>query len=371
MNLPQRFLKFTQALLDVAKDLRHFGCDRHRLVDELKTLTAVWMAILLGHLSGVQHVGWAAFSGYIVMKADVGESFTRGCMRVLGTCIGGIGAVLALSYVPLESIKQTLPLAMVGFVTLYMTMVGRYSYAWLLAGLTYAMIILAGLQTPTQVERFASSRLLEVGLGTLACVVVSVVFSYSIGARWLSKARAPIVPEQRALRFWQPLALRHALQGAFALAILSLCAGWNFDLDISQAAITILAVMVVPLDGLSEASKAVSKRLMHRMAGCLLGGGFAAVLLLFSQGSQVMTLILVAVGVLIGRHIENSSLDMKYLGMQFSLAFLVVMVPDQYDYIDPIVGLKRLGGILLGFFVLELVKFFSNLLVHYPSTRFD
>ncbi|MDT3717913.1 FUSC family protein [Pseudomonas oryzihabitans] len=225
------------------------------------------------------------------------------------------------------------------------------------------MVILAGLQRPDQIELFAWSRLLEVVLGTSACVLVSALSTYAIRNRWLPKIPDTATAEPLALAFWQPSALRHAVQGGLALALLSLMAAWKINVDISQAAITILAVMVVPPDRLGDASKAVSKRLLHRMLGCLLGGGLAALLLLVSQDSLWLTLAGVAIGVLIGRHIENGPLGIGYLGMQFALAFLVVMVPDHYDHLDPVAGLERLGGILLGFVVLEPLYFASTWLI--------
>ncbi len=366
--LPSHALsQLKQLLLDLGGDLRRFGRDRRRLIDELETLASVLLAILLGHLAGVQHVGWAAFSGYIVMRSNVRDSFARGCLRVLGTCIGAGCALLVLHYLHLQTHAQAVLLGIVGSLTLYLTLVGRHGYAWLLGGLTYAMVILAGLQTPDKIELFAWSRLLEVLLGTSACVLVSALSTYAIRNRWLPKAPDTPTSEPLALALWQTSALRHALQGGLALALLSLMAGWKIGVDISQAAITILAVMVVPLDRLSEASKAVSRRLLHRMLGCLLGGGLAALLLLLGQGSLWLILAGVAIGVLIGRHIENGPLGIGYLGMQFALAFLVVMVPDHYDHIDPVVSMERLGGILLGFIVLEPLYFALTWLISRPS----
>lgn len=365
----QALSEFKQLLRDLAGDLRQFGRDRRRLVDELETLASVLLAILLGHLAGVQHVGWAAFSGYIVMRSNVRDSFARGCLRVLGTCIGAGGALLVLRHLQLSVYEQAVLLGIVGSTTLYLTLVGRYGYAWLLGGLTYAMVILASLQLHSQIERYAWSRLLEVALGTAACVLVSALSTYAIRARWWPEAPATVASAPNARPLWQPAALRHALQGGLALALLALGAMWKLEVDISQAAITILAVMVVPLDGLSNASKAVSKRLLHRMLGCLLGGGLAAILLLVSQENLWLTLSGVALGVLIGRHIENGPLGIGYLGMQFALAFLVVMVPDHYDHIDPVAGMERLGGILLGFLVLEPVYWISTWLIRRLASR--
>ncbi|MDT3717914.1 FUSC family protein [Pseudomonas oryzihabitans] len=125
----QALSEFKQLLRDLAGDLRQFGRDRRRLIDEVETLASVLLAILLGHLAEVQHVGWAAFSGYIVMRSNVRDSFARGYLRVLGTCIGAGGGLLVLRHLHLQAHEQAVLLGIVGSLTLYLTLVGRHGYA--------------------------------------------------------------------------------------------------------------------------------------------------------------------------------------------------------------------------------------------------
>ena len=60
-------------------------------------------------------------------------------------------------------------------------------------------------------------------------------------------------------------------------------------------------------------------------------------------------------GVAIGRHIENGHAPIAYVGLQFSLAILVVLVPDSYAdaAIEP--ALLRLLSIAIGMALLEPV----------------
>jgi hypothetical protein len=59
--------------------------------------------------------------------------------------------------------------------------------------------------------------------------------------------------------------------------------------------------------------------------------------------------------VLIGRHIENGDAKLTYLGLQFTLAILVVLVPDSYANASIGPALNRLLSIFVGIAVLEPV----------------
>jgi hypothetical protein len=66
--------------------------------------------------------------------------------------------------------------------------------------------------------------------------------------------------------------------------------------------------------------------------------------------------------VIIGRHIENGATSMSYAGLQFTLAFLVVLVPDNYANAAVEPGFDRLIGILFGMVLLEPVVLIAHTL---------
>ncbi len=69
-----------------------------RMIDEIECACSVLLAILISHQIGAENVGWAAFSGYMVMRSHVAKSFTRGVLRIIGTLIGAGGALLLAPY---------------------------------------------------------------------------------------------------------------------------------------------------------------------------------------------------------------------------------------------------------------------------------
>lgn len=328
------------------------------MVDELECVASVLLAIALGHLADVRNVSWAAFSGYMVMRGHVSETLLRGSLRIVGT---GLGAVLALGLTPLVRENDALSaaaLALVGGASLYGALTRRRSYAWLFVGLTFEMILLDQLRHPdAALGPFAATRAREVIAGTAACVLVSLVSTVSLRRRW------PATPAPQPERLgWSPHAARHAGQGALAIAALPFLGELWRDPDLAQGAVTIMAVMLVPVGGIGASGLApVTRRILLRVAGCAAGAALSGVFLLLAHGAGVAAaaapvLILGAMlGVAVGRHIENGQGALAYAGAQFVLVILVALVPDSYAHAEIGPALDRLRGILVGVLVLEPV----------------
>ena len=321
-------------------------------MDELECVLSVLLAIVIAHLIGAQNISWAAFSGYMVMRGHIAETLLRGTLRILGTAFG---AGLALVVVPAVHVSwplSSLAGALFGGATLYGALTGRRAYAWLFTGLTFEMILLDKLEHPGDaVTTFAATRLMEITAGTCACVIVSTASALTMRRRWPG-IRAPS-PQRIG---WHPHALRHAAQAAVALAFLPLIGALFGIRELAQGAVSIMAVMLVPVSSLAASGlMSVSRKLMQRVAGCLAGAALAALVLLLAHGSTATLLLGTAAGVMIGRHIENGSHAHIYVGTQFTLAILVTLVPDSYAAAAIAPALDRLYGILVGMALLEPV----------------
>ncbi|MBS0224355.1 MAG: FUSC family protein [Proteobacteria bacterium] len=333
-------------------ELKTFVEPGPRLVDELECVLSVLLAIVLAHALGARNVSWAAFSGYMVMRGHVSQSLLRGVLRIGGTTVGAGLAILLVPLLLPYLVAASLVGAAIGGLTLYGALTSRRAYAWLFVGLTFEMVLLDHLAHPGfPVVDFAETRVLEVVAGTVACVVVSMASTLTARRRW------PAPPAPPAPTFgWHPGAARHAAQATVALALLPPL--WVFFgiSDLAQSAVTIMAVMLVPVSSLGVGSLGlVTRRVFHRAAGCLLGGVMAALFLFAAHGNAPVLIVATAIGVMIGRHIENGRGPVAYAGTQFTLAILVTLVPDSYAAaeIDP--GLHRLIGILIGSALMEPV----------------
>jgi len=322
-----------------------------RTVDEAEVVASVLLAIAVAHWLGAANVYWAAFAGYMVMRGHAGETLVRGLLRITGT---GAGGLLALGSAPFLGWwpAAAAALFLVGGGALYAAITAKRSYAWLFFGLTFAMVVLDKLAHPdVALARFVETRVLETVAGTLACLAVSLASTLTLRRIW------PATPTPRpAALGWHPEAARHALQAATALALLVGLSAWLHLPALPQAAIGIMAVMLVPADSIGASGlMPVSRRLVQRFLGCLAGAALAALILFVAQGSPPLLILGTIFGVVIGRHLENGDHAHRYVGTQFALAILIVLVPDSYADAEIRPALMRLAGVLIGFAVLEPV----------------
>lgn len=321
-----------------------------RLLDAAECACSVVLAIGLGHLLGADNISWAAITGYLVMRGHVAQSLLRGASRVAGTLAG---AALALLTVPM--VVSTVPAASfaagaVGCASLYAALTSKRSYAWLLFGLTFEMMLLDKLQYPSHaILNLARTRVVEVCAGTLACIVVSSVSTVSARRRWpgpRTDAAAPLG--------WTPQAARHAAVGGLALALMPPLGVWFAIPQLAQGAVTIMAVMLVPVASVGAGRfAAVTRRLLQRAAGGVAGAALAAVILLGGQASAPLLLAGTVAGVVAGRLLESGPAAYAYAGLQFSVAVLTTLVPDHLPTAAVAPGLERLAGILVGLGLLE------------------
>jgi uncharacterized membrane protein YccC len=345
-------------------EMRVLSVPGPRMIDEAECVGSVLLAIVLSHAIGAENVGWAAFSGYMVMRSHVKESFARGMLRVVGTVIGA-GVALALAPLLLRNAwLLSAGLMIAGGVTLYFAIVGKRAYAWLFTGLTFLMVLIEGMEHAEEpILRFAWTRVLEVVAGTTACVIVSALSTWTIRRTLPNPDQAMRAkPADWSAYQWHPAVARHALVGGLALALIPWVWLWLGIPSLSQSSVTVFAVMLMPAAAIGDdVLSPLSLRMMNRLIGCLAGAALASAVLLLSHHSPVGMTIGLCIGVIIGRHIENGPTSMSYAGLQFTLAFLVVLVPDNYTnaVLDP--GLDRLFGILFGLILLEPVVLAAHL----------
>jgi uncharacterized membrane protein YccC len=286
------------------------------------------------------------------MRGHVAETLVRGVMRIVGTALGAGLALLIVPYAVRFLPAAALAAAVLGTIGLYGMMTAKRAYAWLLFGMTFEMILLDKIEHPLfDTLDFARTRLLEVCAGTVACVIVSALSTWTARRHW------PAPPYPKPVRIgWHPQAARHAAQAGATLALLPFLHAAFHIPQLEQAGITIMAVMIVPVTGLAAGGLVpVSRRLLHRAIGCLCGSLIAAVILLSAQGMPAILIAGTLLGITIGRHIENGGPAYAYVGLQFTLAILVTLVPDNYADAAIRPAFERLASIFIGMALLEPV----------------
>lgn len=344
-----------------ARDFAAWPVGGDRFVDEAACLAAVLLAIGAARELGIGNVGWAAFSAYMVIRTDFGETVHRGGARVVGTAAGAMLACLLAPVVLHSTAWMGAALALFGGICLYLALLDRRAFGALFAGMAFAMVLIDGMEFPGEaLGALARARFLDVGVGSGAALLVGAIAAHIVRRGPIASDGTAAATRRAATRLWHPVAFVHALQGAIALALIPWVWTSLHVRSLSQSSTTIMAVMMVPVLDPAISLHPTSRKMRHRFVGCGIGALFATGILVLSHRSPLGMALAVCCGVLAGRHIENGALDIGYVGTQFALAVLVVLVPDDASGIDVHAGLSRLIGIVVGIALLQPVRCLVN-----------
>jgi uncharacterized membrane protein YccC len=350
-----------------ARDFAAWPVSGDRFVDEAACLAAVLLAIGAARELGIGNVGWAAFSAYMVIRPDFGETVHRGGARVGGTAAGVLCACLLAPVVAHSAAWTGAALALFGGICLYLALLDRRAYGALFAGMAFAMVLIDGMTFPDEaLGALARARFLDVCVGSGAALLFGALAAMTVRRRPAAAQDRGEAPRRQAPRLWHHGAFTHALQAAVALALIPQVWRVLHVRSLSQSSTTIMAVMMVPLLDVTASPHPASRKLKHRFIGSGTGALLATAVLVLSHASPIAMTLAVCLGVLVGRHIENGALDVGYVGTQFALTFLVVLVPDSVAAVDVRAGLARLSGILVGMALLQPVRL---LVKHRPWPR--
>lgn len=288
----------------------------------LAAALAVGVAIVLALALRLQDVFWAGISAFVCTQASQPQSFKKGFHRIIGTLFGAAAALVCFPPVAFDHAATMLLLFVAGSTAIAGSLVSRFSYAWLLGGITAVMVILGSLDDPTQALNIAFFRSSEIILGTSVALVV---------ARWLLPA-GPVTPTPApgwgSLFDPQSSVLGHAIRAGISIALVPVI--WRvLELpNLSQMAISIGAVMAVPvLTGSDEENRRlVAHRSVQRLAGCLIGGVLGLLVLQTDWSASLpVWLLLLMVGAAVGVQMENGRHGVKIIGIQAEVALILTL----------------------------------------------
>jgi len=217
------------------------------------------------------------------------------------------------------------------------------------------MVVTQALARPDAIVHFAATRVAEISVGTMSCLLVASLF-----ARESVPPRNPPGPSQFPALRWRdwlseasleqrwPL-FEHSTRSALAVAALPFVWRWFEMHDFPQTAVTSYIVMIVPSVVVSERRhQTIFERMVHRTLGCLLGSATAIASIALFGDSLPGLLITLCAGVWLAYHVQTGREGASYLGTQFALGLLITLVqgPGPSTSIAP--GLERLLGIAIG-----------------------
>ncbi len=320
----------------------------------LATACAVGVAILLALMLRLEDVYWSGISAFVCIQASQPQSSRKGLHRILGTLAGASLALLLFPPLAYNHAATMLLLFCAGALAILGSLVSRYSYAWLLGGVTTIMVVLGALNDPLQTLNVAFYRSSEIILGT------SVALATAKFLLPLASITKPAALGWSALLTTHWYMVGHAVRAGIAIAIVPVI--WRiFELpNLGQMAISVGAVMAVPvLTGKAEQDRrAVFERSAQRLFGCLTGGALGILILLTPLASSFpIWLGLQMAGAAICAELETGKRGIQTVGIQAEVAFILTMTQGWGPATSLTPAIDRLTGMIGAIILLAAVNF--------------
>ena len=149
----------------LATELRSLDWRGTRGLEAAEAAASVTLATL-GAL--VLHSGepwWAAITAFMVTRASPSLALSRGLMRVAGSIVGALAALVVLRLFVYQSLPFCLSLFVISCIGLFGFVCSRRSYAWLVGAVTACLVMLMSLDQPQGAFNTAVNRVAEVMIG--------------------------------------------------------------------------------------------------------------------------------------------------------------------------------------------------------------
>lgn len=313
----------------------------------LATALSCWVAAVAAFVLQLTDPWWAAISAWVIAQSDRDALLAKSLLRIIGTIAGAfVGYQLALLVEGLP-LHEALAFAAIGGVSAWGRFTSRFSYAWLLGGVTATLILASALVSPASLETAAYYRTYEVILGILAATVVCGMLAppperlQELLADRLQVVTAP----EPALA--PPTA---AVVAALTLALAPVA--WSIFDVASLAQIAVSIIMVLDRDVFT-----LRMRGRQRLAGCMLGGAVGLLIAGLSITSFLVWSVALVLALFAMATVHHGARPYSYVGTQGGFALLLALVtgPGPPDTIEPV--LDRLAGMLAGVGLMMVVSF--------------
>ncbi|WP_175920780.1 FUSC family protein [Burkholderia latens] len=357
------------AVTALGRELRAWKGTRTRALFNAQAVLSVALAVLLARMLHLEHTWWAAISGFAILRDNVRGCVERGAHRMLGTLAGAAFGMLAGPWIADRPWLVVPVLAAVAGCTVLRANDSAASYAWVLGGVTAMMVIAAArvLGSARTTLDFALSRVTEVAVGTLACVLVATVVTRIVARHRRVSTHALSTPRRTDIgacghddtivrASTRAVRVRLGICAALATALMAALGCVVHVPGSAQAMVTSIALLILPADALvGRTPAAIRERMMQRLIGCVLAGALGVTLLPLINGAALPCMLALSLGVWAGCHVQTGAEGASYVGRQFAVAFVMVFVQDHHWSADPHPALMRFCGILTGVVVLSLV----------------
>jgi uncharacterized membrane protein YccC len=132
---------------------------------------------------------------------------------------------------------------------------------------------------------------------------------------------------------------------------------------LSQAIISIVAVLLVPASALSNgnAAQTIQRRLLNRLLGCLLATLCALLVLPVIGDWTVLCWMALAIAIGLAAYVQAGDARVSYLGTQFGVGFIIAFVQDGNAPPNAAGAAERLAGILVALALMGVLAILVSL----------
>ena len=316
---------------------------------------------------------WAAITAFMVTRAAPTEAVSRAIMRVAGSVVGAVTALVVLRLFVYQSLPFLLCLFLLSCVGLFGFVTSRHGYAWLIGAVTACLVLLMSFDQPQAAFDAAVNRVVDVIIGTAASLVVCALSPLPPVAAtaatsllnppplafWRRRYGAEL---QRWLPANRPL-LVHAARGGLTVMLLPALAEWIAPVSPVTVGVTAVIVMSIPTTAIIQSDyRAIIQRAAHRLIGCLIGALFGLACLAFVGDDFLLWLTLIPPGIWLCSQLQTGTSGVSYVGTQAMFAYLMSMLQGQGppETISP--GFDRLVGVMGGLSILFVVTLALSLI---------
>ena len=357
----------------LAAELRSLDWRGPRGLEAAEAASSVTLAVLGALALHADDPWWAGITAFMVTRASPLVAVSRAIMRIAGSIVGAVTALVVLRLFIYQSLPFCLSLFLLSCIGLFGFVCSRFGYAWVVGTVTACLVMLMSLDQPAGAFNTAVDRVAEVAIGTVASLLVCAL---SPAPADTGAALAGLV-EPPPLAFWRrrygaelqrwlpgkgPLLL-HAGRGGLTVMLMPALADWLAPQSPVTMGITVVMVMSIPPTAiLAPDSPVIIQRSVHRLIGCLLGALTGLACLAFVGSDFLLWIVLIPSGIWLCSQIQTGTTGVSYVGTQAMFAYLMSMVQGQGppDSISP--GLERLVGVMGGLSILFIVTLILSLI---------
>jgi uncharacterized membrane protein YccC len=355
-------------------ELRSLDWHGPRGLEATEAAASVTLAVLAALALHADAPWWAGLSAFIVSKAAPLAAVSRGIMRIIGSIVGALAALVLLRLFVYQWLPFCLSLFALSCIGSFGFVSSRFGYAWLVGTVTACLVMLMSFDQPHGAFNTAVNRVAEVTIGTVASLIVCAL-SPAPAEAGATPAAGLLDPPPLGfwrrryggeLRRWLPAnrpMLVHACRGGLTVMLMPALANWLAPVSPVTMGLTAVMVMSIPPTAILEPdSPAIIQRSAHRLVGCLLGALAGLACLAFVGSDFLLWIVLIPPGIWLCSQIQTGTAGVSYVGTQAMFAYLMSMVQGQGppDSISP--GLERLVGVMGGLSILFIVTLILSLI---------